>query len=129
MIAGIRSLIGVFLLVGATSVQALGLHLLEFSPAKYFTAEDWAMAKETAQKALKQGKVGEVLTWQNPASGHKGSYTVLKRVEMDTQTCQDLKIKHVAGDLSGGGNYRFCLMDDGKWKTTGRVPMKNKFTN
>ena len=110
------------LLFVGTGAQAVGLRLLEFSPAKYFTAEDWEQAKQTAGKALKQGKVGETFSWQGDSSGHKGTYTVLNIQEEEGRSCRDLQIQHVAGNVRGGGDYRFCLTDGGEWKTQGRVP-------
>ncbi|MCU7922910.1 MAG: hypothetical protein KZQ88_09445 [Candidatus Thiodiazotropha sp. (ex Dulcina madagascariensis)] len=118
------ALIPLSLLMAATGVQALGLRLLEFSPVKYFTAEDWASAKATAAKALKQGKDGEKFAWKNPATGHKGAYTVLNTLQLEGQDCRDLRIKHFAGGVNGGGTYRFCQTADGKWQTQGSVQVK-----
>ncbi|MEW8452790.1 MAG: hypothetical protein AB2686_11860 [Candidatus Thiodiazotropha sp.] len=102
--------------------HALGLHLLDFMPAKYFTEADWAMAKTSAGKALRQGKAGEVFAWHNEANRHRGAYRVLNSLEVAGKRCRDLYIQHSAGGYRGGGSYRFCQLEDGEWKTTGRTP-------
>jgi surface antigen len=107
-----------------TSVVALGLRLSESMPVKYFTAEDWAQAKQTVTKALELGKLSETFTWHNQSTGHNGSYRVLKILEEDGKPCRDLLVRHEAGQARGGGNYRFCRMADDEWKTLGRVPVE-----
>lgn len=102
--------------------HALGLHLLDFMPAKYFTEKDWELAKASAGKALRQGQEGEVFAWRNDANRHRGAYKLLNTLEVDGQTCRDLYIQHSAGGYRGSGSYRFCQLQDGEWKTTGRTP-------
>jgi hypothetical protein len=43
-------------------------------------------------------------------------------LEVDGRTCRDLFIQHSTGNFRGSGGYRFCEMQDGQWKTTGRTP-------
>jgi surface antigen len=106
-----------------TSVShALGMRMLDFMPAKYFTEKDWDMAKTSAGKALGQGKEDEVFAWHNEANRHRGAYRVLNTLEVDGRTCRDLYIQHSAGGYRGSGSYRFCRLQDGEWKTTGRAP-------
>jgi surface antigen len=112
------------MLLPTTSAVALGLRLSESMPVKYFTAEDWAQAKQTVAKALELGKLSETFTWYNQSTGHSGSYQVLKVMEEDGEPCRDLLVRHEAGQARGGGNYRFCRMDNGEWKTLGRVPIE-----
>ncbi|MES9992353.1 MAG: hypothetical protein ABW098_10395 [Candidatus Thiodiazotropha sp.] len=102
--------------------HALGLRLLDFMPAKYFSDKDWEMAKASAGKALKQGKEGEVFAWHNEENRHRGAYRVLNSLELDGKRCRDLYIQHRAGGYRGGGSYRFCQMEGGEWKTLGRTP-------
>ncbi|MES9972171.1 MAG: hypothetical protein ABW092_19225 [Candidatus Thiodiazotropha sp.] len=106
----------------ATQSHGLGLGMLDFLPAKHFTEKDWAMAKVSAGKALKQGKEGEVYTWLNEATNHKGAYKILHTLKVDGRDCRDLYIRHITRTYKGSGSYRFCKMDSGEWKTTGRTP-------
>ncbi|MEW8029829.1 MAG: hypothetical protein AB2793_00635 [Candidatus Thiodiazotropha sp.] len=106
----------------AADSHALGLRLLDFLPAKHFTDKDWALAKASAGKALGQGREGEVFTWLNEATNHKGAYKVLNILEVDGLTCRDLYIRHITRNYRGGGRYRFCKTEAGEWKTTGRTP-------
>lgn len=118
---------GLFLIVLISILMAakshgLGLGMLDFMPAKHFTDEDWTMAKASAGRALQQGKVGQVFTWLNEANNHKGAYKLLNSLEVEGRACRDLYIRHITNNYKGSGSYRFCKMDNGEWKTTGRTP-------
>ncbi|MCU7850910.1 MAG: hypothetical protein KZQ80_01715 [Candidatus Thiodiazotropha sp. (ex Monitilora ramsayi)] len=102
-----------------SDAQALNLKWLEFSPVKYFTAEDWEMIRQAAGKALKEKPNGETVRWNNESSDHYGSLTPISTLEMEGKTCRDLVIRNFAGGVNGGGTYRFCQMEDGTWKTVG----------
>ncbi len=119
----IKNLVGIISLMGVTAAaSALGLRLEESTPIKYFTEEDWRQAKQVAKTALEQGKPDETFDWRNESTGHGGSYKVLRRVEIDGRICRDLLIEHQAGEANASGDYRFCQMQGGAWKTMGRVP-------
>jgi hypothetical protein len=117
-----------FVLIAVIPITAgavgLGLRLGESIPVKYFTETDWAKAKAVVKQALEEGEIGETFRWQNESTGHNGIYRVLKHLEIDGRNCRDLLIKHVAGGARAIGDYRFCLMESGEWKTTGRVPVE-----
>ena len=102
--------------------HALGLRLLDFMPAKFFTDKDWELAKASADKALEYGKVDEVFTWLDEATNHKGAYKVINILEVDGRACRDIYIRHITRNYKGSGSYRFCKMEGGEWKTTGRAP-------
>ncbi|MEW8350079.1 MAG: RT0821/Lpp0805 family surface protein, partial [Candidatus Thiodiazotropha taylori] len=123
LVRTIKNLVAILSLMALTATaSALGLRLEEFTPVKYFTKEDWSQAKQVAKTALEQGKLDETFDWHNESTGHRGSYTVLRRVELDGRNCGDLLIKHKAGPASARGDYRFCQMPSGEWKAMGRTP-------
>lgn len=123
LVRKIKNLVVILSLMALTATaSALGLRLEEFTPIKYFTKEDWSQAKQVAKTALEQGKLDETFNWHNESSGHSGSYTVLRRVEIDGRSCGDLLIKHKAGPANARGDYRFCQMLNGEWKTMGKAP-------
>jgi hypothetical protein len=104
------------------TASALGLRLEESTPIKYFTKQDWQQAKQVAKTALEQGKQDETFDWLNESTGHSGFYKVLRSVQIEGRPCRDLLIKHQAGKASASGDYRFCQMESGQWKTMGRAP-------
>ena len=115
-------LIALISMLMAAEGHALGLSLLDFLPAKHFTDKDWAMAKASAGKALAQGEEGEVFTWLNQATNHKGAYKVLNILEVDGRACRDLYTRHLTRNYKGSGSYRFCKLEGDEWKTIGRTP-------
>jgi hypothetical protein len=119
----LNNLVGIITLMAiTTAASALGLRLEESTPIKYFTKEDWRQAKQVVKTALEQGKPDETFDWQNGSTGHSGLYKVLRSVKIEGRRCRDLLVKHQAGKASASGDYRFCRMQDGEWKTMGRVP-------
>jgi hypothetical protein len=70
IVKGGSILVAAILITVAQDSHALGLRLLDFMPAKYFTDKDWTLAKSSAGKALEQGKVDEVFTWLNETANH-----------------------------------------------------------
>ena len=115
----IRSLLLVTLVFCAFSTQAMNLRWLEHSPVKYFDEQDWKLLKEAAQTALSEKPDGEGVKWRNEAAGHYGSLTPISHLQVDGRDCRDLVIRNFAGEMNGGGTYRFCRMEDGNWKVLG----------
>lgn len=125
LVRTIKNLVVIIILMALTATaSALGLRLEESTPIKYFSKEDWSQAKQVVKTALEQGKPDETFDWHNESTGHSGSYTVLRSVEIDGRSCRDLLIKHKAGPANARGDYRFCQMQNGEWKTMGRAPSK-----
>ncbi|MES9860451.1 MAG: RT0821/Lpp0805 family surface protein [Candidatus Thiodiazotropha sp. 4PDIVS1] len=117
-----KTLVLILLFTFAASAVAVGFRMAEIMPAKYFTEEDWALAKQTVNNALEQGKSDETFSWKNDSTGHKGLYRVLNSLEVDERQCRDLLVLHEAGQAKAKGEYRFCKIESGEWKTIGKVP-------
>ncbi|MES9986085.1 MAG: RT0821/Lpp0805 family surface protein [Candidatus Thiodiazotropha sp. 6PLUC1] len=112
----------VLLFAFVTSAAAVGFRMAEIMPAKYFTEEDWALAKKTVNNALEKGKMDETFSWRNDSTGHRGLYRVLNSLEVDQKQCRDLLVLHEAGQAKANGKYRFCKVESGEWKTIGKTP-------
>ena len=96
--------------------------MLEYSPARYFTDDDWEIARKTARQVLDEGKTGEEVSWENPESKNSGSLVPSREFERDGRTCRKLRITNRARELQGRATYTFCRQDDGSWKAHGMKP-------
>ena len=94
------------------------LRWLNYSPVRYFTDQDWEMAKSAARQALNDAKDGETVEWKNPKSQNYGSLTPLSSTNKKGTTCRELKIVNHANHLDGSSVYEFCQKPDGKWGAT-----------
>jgi surface antigen len=116
-----KKTLSVLILLLLFSSGALGVNLkaLEYSPVRYFTDEDWVLARSTAREALTEGENGKSYRWDNERSGSYGSLSPISDEMVDGRRCRDLVIRNFAGGVNGGGTYRFCQMEDGSWKVLG----------
>lgn len=108
------------LLLGAAlsidSVQAVSMGFFKYSPINYFTDEDNAIALEHVRDALNNRDNGEVVRWQNDATGAEGEYTLLKTYQHDGATCRQVKVTHAVKKLRQTGTYTLCQNAEGKWQ-------------
>lgn len=104
------------LLLGLGAAHAQNIRFLEYSPIRYFTDQDWGMARAAAKQALEADEEGAPVTWSNPETGNSGSSTALEGLEREGRQCRRLKIENLARGLSGQSAYLFCRQSDGEWK-------------
>ncbi len=112
----------ILLLLFSSGVLGVNLKALEYSPVRYFTEEDWTLARSTASQALSEGESGKSYRWDNERSGSYGSLSPISDEIVDGRRCRDLVIRNFAGGVNGGGTYRFCQMEEGSWKVLGGKP-------
>lgn len=89
---------------------------LRNTPAESFTDEDWKIFKETLNSALNEAADGESRTWENPATGAGGEFTILKTVKSAKSDCREVKMANHAGNRSRTSGQVFCVGDDGIWR-------------
>lgn len=89
---------------------------LRNTPAESFTDEDWKIFKEALNGALNEAADGESRTWENPATGAGGEFTILKTVKSAKSDCREVKMTNHAGNRSRTSGQVFCVGDDGVWK-------------
>jgi surface antigen len=94
------------------------LRWLKDAPARYFTDEDWNLAKAAVESALTNAEDGETVEWKNPDSGHHGNITPVATRTTDGRTCRDLLIRNYANSREGGGTYEYCQQPAGTWGLT-----------
>jgi surface antigen len=110
------------LIFAEAALASANLRWLNYSPVRYFTDQDWALARSAAKNALDSAKDGETVEWNNPDSGAHGSLTPVSSTQRNGKTCRDLEIRNHANRLDGGGTFEFCEQGDGSWAATHGVP-------
>ncbi|MES9813816.1 MAG: RT0821/Lpp0805 family surface protein [Candidatus Thiodiazotropha sp.] len=98
------------------SAHGFDLHFLKNSPARYFTKQDWEIAKMATRDILEKRELGDSVMWDNPDSGNSGKLTILKAGKSSGKLCKKLKITNRAKGQEGTSNSIFCKQPDGKWK-------------
>jgi surface antigen len=102
------------------SVQAAGeVPAFKDTVIARFNDQDQTMMLERIDAALKSGKEGETLAWQNDKTGASGTVTALNRLTWDGLDCRRVKITNRFKSSTGEGVYRFCEKPKGSWKLVG----------
>jgi surface antigen len=99
--------------------------LLKNTPGERFEDEDLRLFMDTARKALNDGKDGETLRWDNPATRHRGEITVQRSFDWKSNRCKELRVYNEAAGRKGTGNYSLCSVD-GKWRLLSTSQMHKK---
>ncbi len=106
----------ILLLISVQTTYSVNLQWLKYSPVRYFTEQDWEMAKKAADEVLNHRSIGEALSWKNPDTGNSGDSMVTGTSEKDGKACKTLQITSRARNHEGKSNYLFCKQSDGTWK-------------
>ena len=78
---------------------------------------DRLYAQRTAQNSLEYNKVGQASTWQNPDSGHSGTYTPTRTYEtVSGQNCREYETTNNVGGRMEKAFGRACRQPSGTWK-------------
>lgn len=103
------------LLSGAATSGAQNLNFLRESPIAWLDDNDEAILRATIDAVL-EAPDGTATDWQNPATGANGRVQVLDTHEDYGTTCRRLLMRNEASGRRGGGTYRLCLSEDGRWR-------------
>jgi len=78
---------------------------------------DMAYYNSTQQKALETAQPGQTLPWQNPESGHSGSFTPSAPYQSDNgQYCREYSQTISVGGKNEQAYGTACRQPDGNWK-------------
>ncbi len=78
---------------------------------------DREMAYRNNQRALESNRVGHASTWQNPDSGHSGSFTPTRTYQSSQgQYCREYQQTIVVGNESQDAYGTACRQPDGSWR-------------
>lgn len=88
---------------------------LRDSPARYFDDEDMRLFDEAWRKALDETPVHGTVAWQNPATKHRGEFTVVSTFTWQDHPCRQLQIVTVARGEKGRTTVPMCRIED-RWR-------------
>lgn len=77
---------------------------------------DRKMARETAEDALENNPSGKASAWNNPDSGHSGSYTPTSTTVENGKDCRDFESSVSVDGKPEISKGRACRDDDGTWR-------------
>lgn len=84
--------------------------------ARRLEAGDWSMHDGTARRALTNGRDGEVMGWQNPATGASGIFRPTRSYRTQTgELCRDYRATLSVGETVESGEGTACQGGDGQW--------------
>ena len=89
--------------------------LLKNTPFERFNKDDNEMFLEHARKTLEEMKDSETTSWENPATKHSGSFTLLRTYEKDGHTCKEVRVRTRAETLRRDNVANACRVE-GKWR-------------
>lgn len=118
--------------IAAPSVRSLALSLLlcvfagqagaqlwrgplRDSPARFFDDEDMRRFDEAMRKALDDTPEHGTVSWENPASKHRGEFTVVSNFTWQDHSCRKLQVVTVARGEKGRSTIPMCRIED-RWR-------------
>ena len=110
-----KKFLGMLLLTICLPAYAFNLGFLQYSPAYYFTKNDWSIFEKATHTVLETGANDVKVQWKNPATGANGTITPTAAESVNGQTCRNLKIFNTARHVSGETDYLCCKIK-GEWK-------------
>ncbi|HKU48294.1 MAG TPA: hypothetical protein VJQ58_15535 [Burkholderiales bacterium] len=99
--------------------------LLKNTPAERFDEEDLRIFMDTARKALDEGKANQELTWENPKTRARGTFTVLRVFEWKSHPCKEVRVYNETPGRKGANDRALCQVD-GKWRLVTASQLKKK---
>lgn len=109
-------ILAVLLLLVPVVSGAVNLRWLEYSPVRYFSDEDWELARGAADEALQNRADGEAAEWHNPRTGHSGRAVPRRSLEREGRPCRELAVENQARGMFGRSVFLFCLQPSDEWK-------------
>ena len=121
-----RALLAVALLLASTGAFGAGfIGLLKGGPVELFDDADLHLFLDAARKTLDEGTENQSFAWQNPKSGHRGEFTVLKRFESKGRACKRVRVHNEAGGRKSNMSHNVCVVQ-GAWRLVGDIPQGEK---
>ena len=86
------------------------------------TAQDRAIIRDTVQREIHGRRADTVSSWTNPASGHSGTITLLRRFARQGMACEEIEYRIMtAQPMERPERFVFnsCRLPNGSWKLVG----------
>lgn len=119
--AGVGGLVGAQFGAGTGQLAATGAGVLLGAFAGKVIGDslsegDKQPAEHAAYEGLERGSDGRSRTWQNPDSGHSGSFTPVRTYELEDGTpCREFEQSVSAGGVTDQSSGTACREPDGDW--------------
>ncbi|OHC75413.1 MAG: hypothetical protein A3G18_05800 [Rhodospirillales bacterium RIFCSPLOWO2_12_FULL_58_28] len=104
--------------MAAIAIGALGGAWLGGSLGKSLDQADKMYAERTAQNTFEYNKSGVASSWNNPDSGHSGSFTPTRTFEDRGNTCRDYETTIYIGGKQETATGTACRQPNGSWNIT-----------
>lgn len=111
----VRAAAAVLVLLPAVAV-ALNFNFLQQAPVAFATDEDRHIFGRHLRKALESGITGEETRWENPATGARGSITLIESGTLDGMPCAVTRLRSEIKGRSGEHLYTVCATPDGGFR-------------
>ena len=111
-------LLALLLALAATGASAQFVALLKNGPAELYDDEDLTLFLAAARKALDEGGEQQAFPWQNPKTGHRGEFTVLKTFQSNGRDCKRISVHNEAQGRKSDMRHNLCKVDD-RWRLMG----------
>lgn len=98
----------------ALSAHAFNLDFLKYSPAYYFTDQDWSIQKKAALRALNKANDGTKISWKNPNTTAWGYVIPSHTTRIKGKFCRSLTIFNSAKSITNQSTFEFCKLN-GEW--------------
>lgn len=101
----------------ATAVGAAAGAAIGGSIGRQLDEKDRLLAEQAYYQSLEYNRSGQPTTWQNPDSGHSGSYTPESTYQTsEGQYCREYQQTVVIGGEEQQAYGRACRQPDGSWQ-------------
>lgn len=102
--------------MAAIAIGALGGAYLGGSLGKSLDNADKMYAERTAQNAFEYNRSGVASSWNNPDSGHSGSFTPTRYYQDNGADCRDYETTIYVGGKQETATGTACRQASGVWK-------------
>jgi hypothetical protein len=107
------------LLAGIVSTAAFAQNSLGFlrdAPVGYFISDDFVLMQTATSTVLRGTDRGITESWRNPATGNRGSITLLASfISTAGRDCKRLRVDNYAEEISGSSTVKVCRFPDRGW--------------
>lgn len=98
---------------------------LRDSPARFFDDEDMRLFDDAWRKALDDTPVHGKVAWQNPATKHRGEFTVVSNFTWQDHPCRNIQVVTVARGERGRTTLPMCRIED-RWRAMSSSELQQK---
>src|ERR1051325_4541822 len=107
------------LVAGAAEAQWIGK---AWDTDTELTTQDREIIRSTVQREIHGRRADTVASWANPASGHSGRITLLRKFMRQGNPCEQIEYRILTSQRTERADryvFNSCRQPDGSWKLAG----------